>query len=64
MPKVSNCAIDENDEFKFNATEMSKWFNHAMDTIMEMHPNQDEVPFLLFLMGAEAALRCQNREIH
>ena len=58
------CFIDKNDNFCSDIDQMSKWYNHAMETINEMPVSNEEIPFLLFLMGAEAGIRCQDKTIH
>tara|TARA_Y100000996_G_scaffold174689_2_gene135829 strand:+ start:121 stop:315 length:195 start_codon:yes stop_codon:yes gene_type:complete len=64
MEKNLGCYIDENDEFRSDVEKMSKWYNKAMETLDKMPVSNEEIPFLLFLMGAEAGLRCQNTTLH
>tara|TARA_Y100001973_G_scaffold105545_1_gene179119 strand:- start:6061 stop:6255 length:195 start_codon:yes stop_codon:yes gene_type:complete len=64
MKQKLGCYIDENDEFRSDVEKMSKWYNQAMETLDKMPVSNEEIPFLLFLMGAEAGLRCQHTTLH
>lgn len=52
----------ENDSISIDVTGAAEWFEAAVQQLIESDVDEDEVPFLLFLCGAEAALRTQEDE--
>jgi len=63
MGKNKDCFIDRNGLFQANEEAMATWFNQAISQIEKENPPDEAIPFLVFLMGCEAALRCQEIEI-
>ena len=57
-----DCYIDENDNFQCNERNMLKWYESAMKHIEEYKLPMEDIPFVVFLLGCEAALRCQQKE--
>ena len=55
------CFLQE-DKMSFDVTGAAEWFEAAVQQLIESDVDEDEVPFLLFLCGAEAALRTQEED--
>lgn len=51
----------EDDNLRVDISEAADWFKFAVEQIMDSDIDEDEVPFMLFLCGAEAALRTQEQ---
>lgn len=65
IPYEPSVFIDEEDRFQVNIEGMLPWFSACAEYIADTHPEEEEIPFLVFLFGCEAALRCQQiEEIH
>ena len=65
MERLKGCYIDKDDVFHYDEKEMLPWFKQAMSEISDMHPELESIPFLVFLMGCEAGLRCQEtKKLH
>ena len=62
MEKLKGCYIDENGVFQFDQEEMLLWFDQAMVQIEKSQPFEGQIPLMLFLMGCEASLRCQEQD--
>jgi hypothetical protein len=58
--RVLDCYIDDDGAFQVNKEAMVTWFNQAVLDLEVMKPPQEDLPFYIFLMGCEAALRCQE----
>ena len=56
------CYIDEDDVFRFDEEVMAKWYNDAMTQLDGKDFELHAIPFMVFLMGCEAALRVKDRE--
>ena len=56
------CFIDDDDHFKFDHKKMHKWYEAAVEKISGLEVEDIEIPYLIFLMGAEASLICQSIE--
>jgi hypothetical protein len=48
---------DEDGEIKIDEEKMLKWFNHAIENLRVLKIEKAESAWILFLMGAEAAVR-------
>jgi hypothetical protein len=59
--KKRECYIDENGVFQFNQDDMLLWFEDAMVQLEKAKPLEEQIPFMVFLMGCEASLRCQEK---
>ena len=62
MSKKKGCYIDNKGIFRFDEKEMATWFNQAMLEVDAFQPETQDIPFMVFLMGCEASLRCQEKE--
>lgn len=56
------CFLDE-DKMSVDISGAAEWFEAAVQQLIESDVDEDEVPFLLFLCGAEAALRTQDEDM-
>ena len=54
------CFIDEQDRFRVDTEAIMPWFSACASHLADYQPDEDEIPFLVFLFGCEAALRCQQ----
>ena len=54
------CFLDEGG-LKVDVSLAGEWFAEAVDQLIHADVDEDDVPFLLFLCGAEAALRTQEQ---
>ena len=54
------CYIDEKGYFKWDDDIMAKWFSNAMKEIERTEPEMEQIPYMVFLMGCEAALRLEE----
>ena len=52
--------LDEG-SLKVDVSLAGEWFAEAVDQLIHADVDEDDVPFLLFLCGAEAALRTQEQ---
>jgi len=55
------CFLKE-DKMSFDVMGAAEWFDAAVQQLIDSDVDEDEVPFLLFLYGAEAALRTQEED--
>lgn len=55
------CFLKE-DTMNVDITDAADWFEAAVQQLIECDVEDDEFPFLLFLCGAEAALRAQEED--
>ena len=53
----------KDDEVEVDINGAAEWFQAAVDQLVESDVDEGEVPFLLFLCGAEAALRTQEQDV-
>ena len=57
------CYIDEEGKFLWDEEIMTQWYNEAMNQIEKVEPQEiTAIPFMVFLMGCETALRVQEKE--
>ena len=57
--------IDGQDRFRVDLEAMLPWYSEGAMHIQEVQPPEEDVPFLVFIFGCEAALRCQQiDEVH
>ena len=57
------CYIDEEGKFRWDEETMTQWYNEAMNQIEKVEPQEiTAIPFMVFLMGCETALRVQEKE--
>jgi hypothetical protein len=56
------CYIDEDDYFRWDDDVMASWFNNAMKEIDGKELDMHNIPYMVFLMGCEAALRMKDME--
>ena len=56
------CYLDKNGDFKCDQVAMQKWYTNALKHIEEVYIPEEDIPFIIFLMGCETALRCQEQE--
>lgn len=57
--------IDDKGSFQVDVDRMLPWFVTCASYVEEHAPDENEIPFLVFLFGCEAALRCQEiEEVH
>ena len=54
--------IDENDTFNYDPDVLMPWYKECHEFLESQNPDPEDVFFLIFLMGCEAALRCQQQE--
>lgn len=54
--------IDEDDVFNYDPEILTPWFTECHNFLEEQKPDPEDVLFLIFLMGCEAALRCQQQD--
>jgi hypothetical protein len=54
--------IDEDDVFNYDPEILSPWFTECHNFLENQNPDPEDVLFLMFLMGCEAALRCQQQD--
>jgi hypothetical protein len=58
------CFLDETtEEFQVDIAGAAEWFGYAVDQLMEADIHEEELPFMLFLCGAEAALRARTEDV-
>lgn len=56
------CYIDEEGKFRWDEEIMTQWYNEAMNQIEKVEPQEiTAIPFMVFLMGCETALRVQEK---
>lgn len=48
---------DDNGEIQIDEKKMHMWFYQAIENLRVLHVEKDEAAWLLFLMGAETAVR-------
>jgi hypothetical protein len=61
-PIKKACFINEKGDFIADHEKIHKWYATALASIEDMLLTDEEIPFVIFLMGCETALRCQEQE--
>jgi hypothetical protein len=59
---TKGCYINDKGEFVWDDEHMSKWYNNAMKEIEKVEADLHAIPYMVFLMGCEAALRMREVE--
>ena len=54
---MSRLIWEENGEIELDEERMAEWFAMAIHNITHFDIQEDEIPWMLFLMGAETAVR-------
>ena len=57
------CFLDENGDMQIDIVEALKMFEKAATELLEHNVGSEELPFFLFLCGAEAMLRTSEEEV-